>query len=111
VKPIASKPREDSALKAATKPRSKLTSSAARSLAATKRSIFETDNNDSSKRSKKKALEPSADGVVSPDDTKKSTTGDEKKLFQRLWSENEKETSESDKARLGFLKFLFIFYF
>jgi hypothetical protein len=89
VKPIASKPMEDSALKAATKPRSKPASSAARSSAATKRPTSETDSKDSSKRAKKKAPEPSADGVVSPDDTKKSTAGDEKKLFQRLWSEDD----------------------
>jgi hypothetical protein len=99
---------EDSALKAATKPRSNPASSAT-----TKRPIFETDSKDSSKQAKKKAPEPSADGVVSPDDTKKSTARDEKKLFQRLWSENEKETSESAKGlgtRLGFLKFLFFFF-
>jgi hypothetical protein len=78
---------------------------------ATKRPISETGSKDSSKRAKKKAPEPSADGVVSPDNTKKSTAGDEKKLFQRLWSENEKETSKSEKARLGFLKFLLLFFY
>jgi hypothetical protein len=89
---------EDSALKAATKPRSKLTLSVVRLSAVTKRPISKTDIKDSSKRAKKKASELSADGVVSLDDTKKSTAGDEKKLFQRMWSENEKETSESEKA-------------
>lgn len=89
VKPIASKPMEDPALKAATKPRSKPATSAARSSAATKRPSAETDSKDSSKRAKKKAPELSADDVVLPDDTKKSTAGDEKKLFQRLWSEDD----------------------
>ncbi|XP_059435683.1 GLABROUS1 enhancer-binding protein-like [Corylus avellana] len=89
VKPIASKPMEDSGPKATTKPRSKPASSAARSLAATKRPSSETDSKDSTKRAKKKAPEPSADGVVSPDNTKKSTAGDEKKLFQRVWSEGD----------------------
>jgi hypothetical protein len=89
VKPIASKPMEDSVPKATTKPRSKPASSAARSLAATKRPSSETDSKDSTKRAKKKAPEPSADGVVSPDNTKKSNSGDEKKLFQRVWSEGD----------------------
>jgi hypothetical protein len=54
-----------------------------RSSAATKRPISETDSKDSSKRAKKKGSKPSSDGVVSPDDTKESTAGDENKLFQR----------------------------
>lgn len=90
VRPIASKPMEDPAPKAATKPRSKTASSAARSAAAAaKRQASEADGKDSSKRAKKKGPEPSVDGVVSPDDSKKSALGDEKKLFQRLWSEDD----------------------
>ncbi len=67
VKPIASKPMEDLA-----------------SSKTTKRPNTETDETTSSpKRAKKDGSEPNAaDGVVSPEDSKK-------KLFQRLWSEDD----------------------
>ncbi|KAG2688114.1 hypothetical protein I3760_09G079100 [Carya illinoinensis] len=88
VKPIASKPMEDAAPKATTKPRSKPSSTTPARSVATKRPNNETDIKDSSKRAKKKAPEPNTDGVVSPGDSKKSA-GEEKKLFQRLWSEDD----------------------
>lgn len=88
VKPIASKPMEDAAPKATTKPRSKPSSTTPARSVATKRPNNETDIKDSSKRAKKKAPEPNTDGAVSPGDSKKSA-GEEKKLFQRLWSEDD----------------------
>lgn len=54
---------------------------------ATKQPSSEKHTKDSSKRAKKKALKPNVNGVILPEDLKKST-GDEK-IFQRLWNEAE----------------------
>ena len=92
VKPLASKPMEpDPTPVKATKPRSK--PSSARSSATTKKRPNGEAEATPSKRVKKKDPEPkSQDVVVSPSEDSKKGGGDEKKLFQRLWSdENEIE--------------------
>lgn len=88
VKPLASKPMEDSTPRVTTKPRSKPSPTTASRSAVTKRPLRENDTKESSKRAKKKAPEPNTNGVASPEDSKKSA-GEEKKLFQRLWSEDD----------------------
>ncbi|XP_023002944.1 probable transcription factor At1g61730 [Cucurbita maxima] len=83
VKPIASKPMEETPK--VKKPRSKPSASATPA-----RSSFKTpsDTTRDAKRAKKSSVADADDGAVAEDDSKKSVD-ESKKLFQRLWSEDD----------------------
>ncbi|KAH7545836.1 probable transcription factor At1g61730 [Ziziphus jujuba] len=88
VKPIASKPMEETST--AKKPRSKSNATPAARLPA-KRPSGESEAKES-KRAKKKGQEPEDEdepGTASVAEEEQKKPGDEKKLFQRLWSEDD----------------------
>ncbi|PON34664.1 Mediator-associated protein [Parasponia andersonii] len=91
VKPIASKPMEETPK--AKKPRSRPTAAAAASSARPSAKRPSESEAKDSKRAKKKGVGPEPDGGSTPaggeDESKKSSGDDSKKLFQRLWSEDD----------------------